>query len=130
MRNHAIMFRVWDNATKRYRESCHLTQSGNILWADGVENNNKIVEISTGLHDKQGNPIFENDIIYNPNDAIKYYAIIYDEKRGKFNIVTKTDFDTGIRDCQSLDKFQLDIYWKIIGNTHEDYNLLLISDEN
>lgn len=87
-----MKYRVWNNATKRFlRTSTYIDSDGN-LYKDndphGLDMSGKrsispmpncTVMRSTGLHDKNGTPIFEGDIfrVEEQADDRMYYLVIH-----------------------------------------------------
>lgn len=124
----SLKFRVWSLEQNTYRYKFpynslgqfYVSESGKIFSDFGntvapeVEQKNFIVEQYTGLKDKNGEEIYEGDIISNHNG--KLATVFYDEAssayRFKWLDVPVSDF----------------LYWfnvdRVIGNIHENPELL------
>ena len=130
-------YRVWCNVSKRYYrpdEEIFIDQQGKVFWAPGDGDWLDItdyvdVEFFTGLHDKNGKEIYDEDIVkcvaglYEWRGAVeikqggwvKWHTKNFDAKDGKYvfgewNPYTKTGFIEGNTE--------------VVGNVHENPELL------
>jgi uncharacterized phage protein (TIGR01671 family) len=124
-----LKFRIWDNKEKRYVEeyldreimlsidgtlnACAYDFSGNRSIEDINKNNRFEVEFCTGLKDKNGQLIYENDLIKIDDDVA---VIKWSDYYARFMLESSEDnFDfetTYAEECE------------IIGNIHENADLL------
>ena len=76
-----MKFRVFD---KRYNTYLSPVKVGNMLW-DALNSKDYILELCTGLTDKNGVDIYVGDIVYYERDD-EYFRIGYDDKIGAIDI--------------------------------------------
>ena len=118
-----LKFRVWDKERECYLDEAELagiTPDGKyILYIEEEEisrlevEDNYIVEYNTGLKDRNGNEIYENDILEDGSgESLEYWITRFED--GKFIGSTQ-----GVVE----DIFELTDL-EIIGNIHENYDLL------
>ena len=115
MKQREIKFRAWDGSKMQYDFGYINVTSGNaVTWSED-EYKNWIVMQFTGLKDKNGKEIYEDDIIkysdktYAKNDIIKY-KVIY--RQGIFMIGNEQPLCYGNKSIE------------IIGNIYENKDLL------
>lgn len=114
--NNRFKFRVWNKSLEKYVNNINISPFGLLGFIGSVFcfiDNNYVVEQCTGLKDKNGNLIYEGDILQNPNkdqyivewsvDGYWHIRQIDDEKFGCALASIKTLYDG----------------WEIIGNIHE-----------
>jgi len=116
----AIRFRVWDKKTKKIRNVEEMGFGSNdwILPADVVNRKMKDVKLMqfTGLYDKNGEGIYENDIIVDDMYNV-YYECRFSE--GCFGFHSKDNRYFNLIDREYISK---DI--EIVGNIYENPELL------
>lgn len=118
-----LKFRVWDKERECYLDETELagvTPDGKyILYIEEEEisrleiDENYIVEFDTGLKDRNGNEIYENDILEDGSgEPLEYWITRF--KGGKF-IGSTQGVDEDIFELTDLE---------IVGNIHENGDLL------
>ncbi|HEC1903751.1 TPA: hypothetical protein R1815_001621 [Campylobacter jejuni] len=92
------------------------------------------IELFTGLYDKKGNKIYENDIIKNePLEEI--YHITRDDTNKMFKIIMYNEYSNGKfyrrkaePDISFLKSFKSEKNMEVIGNIHENADLLEVKE--
>ena len=118
-----LKFRVWDKERECYLDETELagiTPDGKyILYIEEEEisklevDENYIVEYDTGLKEKNGNEIYENDILEDGSgEPLEYWVVRFED--GKF-IGSTQGVDEDIFELTDLE---------IVGNIHENNDLL------
>ncbi|EAI7024799.1 hypothetical protein CJM00_08865 [Campylobacter jejuni] len=126
-------FRIWNNETERYETNKPLIS---LLMIDVLTrvahlNGNKFeIELWTGYFDKNGNKIYENDIIKNESleeiyyitrdNTYKMFKIIIYDKDCNENLYRKKN----PADINLLKMLVSDKNMSVIGNIHENPELL------
>lgn len=118
--NNRFKFRIWWESHQKYLgNQMFLTMTGGKIWAGMTipvlpkEEDDFIIEQCTGLKDKNGNLIYEGDIIQNPNKDQYIVEWIVD---GYWHIRQADDEKFG---CALASVKTLYDGWEIIGNIHE-----------
>lgn len=111
-------FRAWDAYDKKMH---HHTEFENFRWLWG-KNEDIVVMQWIGLVDKDGNDIYEGDIVeWKQKGKIEERGIIlWDKKTCRFLIRNQNGFEVG----SPFDLGFLDIYYQIIGNIYETPELI------
>ncbi len=140
-------FRIWDNTEKRYLNEIELhkydkspveagttfTETDRINEVEFVKNKNDLeIELFTGYFDKNGNKIYENDILMNElteeifyitrDDTYKMSEIILYGKDCNGNLYRKRN-PGGINLLKMLVS---DKNMSVVGNIHENKELLKV----
>ena len=113
-------FRVWSNYWKKYATEAELYMDGSADAVfeddDGVphhENTDLVVESKTGREDKNGKEIYVGDIVRAEDIPKKTYEIIWDD-----------DLAVMMRDCHDRRWEVFQVPLEVIGNIHENPELL------
>lgn len=113
-------FRVWDKRLNRYLGNNDPTQmlleNGNLAYLDDEGMKFYEVEFCTGLKDKNGKLIYENDVV-DLDDSETYAVVKWGEEDGCWRIIT---CENTIYTFDNLYGYELTIY----GNIHENADLL------
>ena len=116
-----MKYRIWDKANKIYNTSLFVHNNGDVGMLNaftgdylvGLELDNFIVELSTGLKDKNCKEIYEGDIITD----IEYNGYIGWYKRENCWAVMELD-EYGI--CPQLFECQVASQFEVVGNVHNE----------
>ena len=90
---------------------------------DGYEVLPDTVGQFTGLYDKNGKEIYEGDIIGCHNPSIKH-LIFYNEKQGRFMAALNGDIENDFVGVCGLDDSRWNASKEVIGNIHDNPELL------
>ena len=134
-----VKFRVWNKVEKRYRRIVRLNYDDGELVSITVYDPDDfaptilplervILEQSTGLKDKNGEEIYDGDIVkcYSRRKLIGEYQVIWNEDCGGFECESlKPLVDGGDRMLRDIRVFnEISIQFRVIGNIHENPELL------
>ncbi len=114
-------FRVWDIRRKLYITNGTIDIRNGIFATLGLEEAKKFIpEQCTGLKDKNGNLIYEGDILKSIFSDEKLYEVIWCADCYKLRVFTKSSRKTleylGLKNTKTS--------YEIIGNIHENPELL------
>ena len=126
MTNDRFKFRVWDKVFNKYWTDEAIKENAAwLLFPDNDNIHNVEIEQCTGLKDKNGNLIFEGDVVringwwdacgpagYNENKCV----VEYDEGVAGFTPMCNYDCDCGV--------YHYACECEVIGNIHENEELL------
>ena len=117
--NDRFKFRVWDKVFNRYWTDEEIKENAAwLLFPDNDNINNVEIEQCTGLRDKNGNLIYEGDIIFINGEK---WRVIWDDEDCAF-------FFSNLKEVYHQPIFP-DFYmgaedFKVVGNIHENPELL------
>jgi uncharacterized phage protein (TIGR01671 family) len=133
-----IKFRAWDKKKKEYfhisemwnggTDPCCFSADG---WVDNYGNRGNIKDIVmeqyVGLHDKNGNEIYEGDIIkYTSEDDVFFYAEVKyfadDDNYPAFDFIPPDEDWQFQSNCLSEGSFSNAL--EVVGNIHQNADLL------
>lgn len=126
-------FRIWDKKANKYREKTHNQAdtcldvlTGKVLYGEGVEiygeeeDCDVVIEQCTGLKDKNGNLIYEGDIV--KDTIIDCGVIQWNEYHACFMVVFGDGDNREFGEWDTSD-------FEVIGNINENIDLLENKDE-
>lgn len=118
-----LKFRIWSEEDKEYRSDIRVSDL--VIDIDGApstiysaEGDRFDIEQYTGLKDKNGEEIYEGDIVRYGNDNA---AIIWRERNAEFGVKW---LDCGVEDSISWQIGIEKMPSEVIGNIHENADLL------
>ena len=120
-----LKFRVWEEREKAYDTWSYILDANGNLFRNaygaliGCDKKDYIVERYTGLKDKNGEMVYEGDIVLDCYDGDDAFIVEWDKDTASF-ILTDTEHILNV----SFDNFYPDKYLEVIGNIHENGDLL------
>ena len=111
-----IRFREWDSKYKLMRGVNGLKDLFTIR-SDGKTSDDYVLMMFTGLHDKNGKEVFENDLVKRRYNTFK--VLWFDEGAG-FIFQNVKDND----DCWCPNEYSVANEWVVIGNIYENPDMV------
>ena len=129
-----LKYRIYDTVDREYVEvdAIRLTPSGVAVWLEETEPDvnlkRYIIELCTGLKDKNGKLIYEGDIVKEWFGETGTYQVIWEDVTASFifSNINDEDYNYDLRDNPDLFTDQ-DL--EVVGNIHENHELLEAQDE-
>jgi uncharacterized phage protein (TIGR01671 family) len=122
MDNREIKFRAWD----KERNIMEYFNFHNIYHpAQGMDNPDIVLMQYTGLKDENGKEIYEGDILNNGEAYEELWRVVVIFRNGAFQLRELETGDDRIQCCCGQDLS----LWKVIGNIHENPELLEVKNE-
>lgn len=120
----ALKFRAWEKVEKKMLFDAdpfalYVSGSNEPLLSKEHRNEDCIFEQYTGLKDKNGEMIYEGDVVLDCYDGDDAFIVEWDKDTASF-ILTDAEHILNV----SFDNFYPDKYLEIIGNIHENKELL------
>ena len=140
--NDRLKFRVWDLDKKEYNQVgflCSTMNENGIIEINCLKTNeggyyykNFVIEQSTGLKDKNGKLVFENDVVDIDSSTVNIFdsraIVVWEDGSFILQWIPKGAGATSLRKIKNLFKHDVgDIRWwecEVIGNIHQDSHLL------
>ena len=128
-----IKFRVWDGQSMEQIRPLWFEELGcyhDDCFSKSAKEINCTLMQYTGLKDKNGKEIYEGDIIQAPTmwHQSDLWVICWDDHHAKFTSVNKMGFPE-IAQTQELSTHGCTKFAEVIGNIHENPELLEVKDE-
>lgn len=121
-----LKFRAWDKRYKQYVKPYAICLDGRAISIaepnndlETLDSERVIIEFNTGLKDKNGEMIYEGDIVLDCYDGDDAFIVEWDKDTASF-ILTDTEHILNV----SFDNFYPDKYLEIIGNIHDNKELI------
>lgn len=124
-----LKYRIYDTVDCEYVEvdAIRLTPNGVAVWLEETEPainlKRYIIELCTGLKDKNGKLIYEGDIVKEWFGETGTYQVIWEDVTASyiFSNINNEDYNYDLRDNPDLFTNQ-DL--EVVGNIHENHELL------
>lgn len=123
-----LKFRAWDKLDKEFAQNidCLLDmRTPERVFALDDENGELIIEQYTGLKDKNGKEIYEGDIVKLTGKVAKnkstIYKVVWDSFLTGYDLIS---LERGKADVGYLNEVAMEERYDVIGNIHENYELL------
>jgi len=116
--NDRFTFRIWSKERQKYEHPSYVEETSLLVLAR-LSKERYTVEQCTGLKDKNGNLIYEGDIIavangsINGNVLISKWQVVWKGKEGRYSLPSWVG-----------DEPDFSHYVKVLGNIHENPELL------